>query len=227
MCHDTSFYDRHIAPRLVHAGCSANAFALMRERIIPRANGVVVEIGFGSGLNLPHYDPGKVDRLIGIEPDEAMIALAEDALAATPFPAELRQEIGECLMLDSCVADTVVVTYALCTIAEPHKVLKEIKRILKPGGRLLFCEHAATSGWRGTFQRGLNGAWGRLFCGCNINRDPIAAIEAAGFVIDDVVARPFALPQVLFGAHCSGVARLPDELTMPDKRVLRRDAAAA
>ena len=94
---------------------------MMRERIIPRARGVVVEIGFGSGLNMPHYDPRNVDLLIGIERDEATLRLADEALAATPFPAEVRQGICECLMLDDGGADTVVMTYVLCTIAEPQR----------------------------------------------------------------------------------------------------------
>lgn len=218
MCQHKSFYDRHVAPRLVHAGCSAEAFAMMRERIIPRASGVVVDIGFGSGLNMPHYDPVKVDLLIGIEPDASMIELAHEALAATPFPAELRQGVGERLPLPGAMADTVVVTYALCTIGEPRRALREIRRILKPGGRLLFCEHAVTSGWRATLQHGLDGAWGKLFGGCCLTRDPVAAIEAAGFSVDVVVAEPFPLPQMLLGMHVSGEARVPASASREPRR---------
>ncbi len=207
MCHDKSFYGRHIAPRVVHIGCSADEFAAMRERIVPRATGVVVEIGFGSGLNLPHYDPRKVDLLIGIEPDEAMLEIAEDALSHTPFAAELHQAFAERLPLQDAVADTVVITYALCTIADPARALKEIRRILKPDGRLLFCEHGAAHDWRAKLQRGLNGAWGKLFGGCNITRDPIVTLEAAGFATGDVAAKPFPLPQMLLGTHYSGEAR--------------------
>ena len=208
MCHDKSFYDRHIAPRLVHIGCSADEFASMRERIVPRAKGIVVEIGFGSGLNLPHYDPRMVDLLIGIEPDEAMLQIAEDALSHTPFPAELHRAFAERLPLQDAMADTVVVTYALCTIADPARALNEIRRILKPDGRLLFCEHGATHGWRARLQHGVNGAWGRLFGGCSITRDPIVTLEAAGFATSDVVAKPFPLPQMLLGMHYSGEARV-------------------
>ena len=208
MCLDGHFHGRHIAPRLMHFGCGAAAFAMMRERIIPRARGVVVEIGFGSGLNLPHYDPRNVNLLIGIEPDEATLRLADEALAATPFPAEVRQGIGECLMLDDGVADTVVVTYVLCTIAEPQKALSEIRRILKPGGRLLFCEHALARGWRAKLQHGVSGGWAKLFGGCNITRDPVAAIMAAGYSLHDVIAAPFPLPQMLLGLHYSGEAQV-------------------
>jgi SAM-dependent methyltransferase len=228
MCEHKSFYDRHISPRLVHAGCSAEAFAQMRERIIPRARGIVVDIGFGSGLNLPHYDPRKVDLLIGIEPDRAMIALAHDALAATPVPAELHQGFAERLPLENSVADAVVVTYVLCTIPDPGKALQEIRRILKPGGTLLFCEHALASGLRGKLQRGLNGAWRKLFGGCNITRDPLTTIAAAGFVFDDVAAEPFPLPQFLLGMQYAGEARVSASRE-PERpvRASRREAAMA
>ena len=207
MCQRKSFYDRHVSPRLVHSGCSVEEFATMRKRMVPRARGVVVEVGFGSGLNLPYYDPRGVDLLIGIEPDAAMIELAQEALDKTAFPAELRQGVGEKLPLKDAMADTVVVTYAFCTIPEPDKALAEIRRVLKPGGRLLFCEHARAGGWRGSLQRGLNGAWSGLFGGCNLTRDPVSAIEAAGFTTDDVLVERFSLPRAMLGMHYSGEAR--------------------
>lgn len=206
MCLD--LYGRHIAPRLMHLGCGTDAFATMRERIIPRARGVVVEIGFGSGLNLPHYDPRMVDLLLGIEPDKAISRLADKALATTPFPAEVRQGIGECLMLDDGIADTVVLTYVLCMIAEPQKALSEIRRILKPGGKLLLCEHALTAGWHAKLQRGMRGGWAKLFGGCNIASDPVTAIRAAGFSINDFIATPLPMPHMLLGMHYCGVAQV-------------------
>lgn len=207
MCQGKSFYDRHISPRLVHAGCSVEEFSTMRRRIVPRARGIVVEVGFGSGLNLPYYDPMRVDLLIGIEPDAAMIELAQEELDKMAFPAELRRGVGEKLPLKNAMADTVMVTYAFCTIPEPAKALDEIRRVLKPGGKLLFCEHARAQGWRGSLQRGLNGAWSGLFGGCNLTRDPVAAIEAAGFTTDDVVVERFSLPRAMLGMHYSGEAQ--------------------
>jgi SAM-dependent methyltransferase len=211
MCQPKGFYDRHISPRLVHAGCSVEEFSTMRKRIVPRAKGVVVEVGFGSGLNLPYYDPRIVDMLIGIEPDEAMIKLAQEELDKSAFPAELRQGVGEKLPLKDAMADTVVVTYAFCTISEPAKALAEIRRVLKPTGQLLFCEHARADGWRGGLQRGLNGAWSGLFGGCNLTRDPISIIQAAGFITADVAVEPFSLPRMLLGMHYSGEAHVPHE----------------
>jgi SAM-dependent methyltransferase len=206
MCHHKGFYDRHISPRLVHSGCSADEFSAMRKRIAPRARGVVVEVGFGSGLNLPFYDAKLVDLLIGIEPDEAMIRLAQEELDKAAFPAEVRHGFGEKLPLRDAMADTVVVTYAFCTIPDPAKALAEIRRVLKPNGRLLFCEHAVADGWRGSLQRGLNGAWSGLFGGCNITRDPVSTIEAAGFKIVDTRVGRFPLSLMLLGMHYSGEA---------------------
>ena len=79
-----SWYERRIAPRIIHAGCSANAFSRMRRRMVPLAQGIVVEVGFGSGLNLPYYDAAKVERLVGVDPDGAMIALAGRQIVPCP-----------------------------------------------------------------------------------------------------------------------------------------------
>lgn len=225
MC-QRNFYDRCISPRLVHCGCSADEFSQMRERIVPRASGIVVEIGFGSGLNLPHYDPRKVDRLIGVEPDATMLELAERPMAATPFPTELHQAMAERLPLKDASADTVVVTYALCTIAAPNKALGEIRRILKPGGRLLFCEHMLATGWRAKLQDRINGVWGKLFGGCHLTRDPIVAITAAGFEVESVLAKPFPFAQMLLGTHVSGQARITAAVLATEQRRVRNPIPA-
>src|SRR5437762_2883419 len=117
MC--TCWYGRHIAPYIVHAGCSASAFTRMRQRMVPQAEGVVVEVGFGSGLNLPYYDPSKVTRLIGVDPDATMLSLAKRQIGSKPIALECLQAGGESIPLADGVADTAVVAYALCTIPEP------------------------------------------------------------------------------------------------------------
>jgi ubiquinone/menaquinone biosynthesis C-methylase UbiE len=185
MCsREASFYDRRIMPRFVHGGCSMHAFTRMREKIIPKASGLVAEVGFGSGLNLPFYDPANVSRLIGIDPDPTMLGIARQQMADFRMPIELIEGRAEELPLpDGCV-DTAVVTYALCTIPDPARALTEIRRILKPGGRLLFIEHErSTQPWRSRWQNRLDGVWGRLAGGCHLNRAPREFIERAGFVI--------------------------------------------
>lgn len=202
-----TFYDRHIMPYFVHGGCSMRAFAQMRERVIPKAHGVVVEIGCGSGLNLPYYNAAKVSRFIGIDPDPAMLDIARKKLADASLPVELVEGRAEALPWATSSADTVVCTYALCTIADPVRALSEIRRVLKPDGRLLFIEHERSSGrMLSRWQDRLNGFWGRLAGGCNLNRTPRMMIEQAGFVIGEHTQRRFPLHLWPLGVQTAGEA---------------------
>jgi SAM-dependent methyltransferase len=204
-----TFYQSRIMPYFVHGGCSMPAFARMRERIIPRACGVVAEIGFGSGLNLPYYDPAKVSRLIGIEPDPSMLSIARKQLAEFRMAIELIEGHAEALPLPGRSVDTAVVTYALCTIPDPGLALCEIRRILKPGGRLLFIEHERSAEpWRSRWQDRLNGLWGRIAGGCNLNRAPQGLIEQAGFVIGARREERFPLHLWQLGTQSGGEALL-------------------
>jgi ubiquinone/menaquinone biosynthesis C-methylase UbiE len=202
-----TFYQSRIMPYFVHGGCSMPTFARMRERFIPRALGVVAEIGFGSGLNLPYYDPAKVSRLIGIEPDPSMLGIARKRLAEFRMPIELIEARAEALPLPDGSVDTAVVTYVLCTISDPGQALCEIRRILKPHGRLLFIEHErSTEPWRRRWQDRLNGLWGRLAGGCHLNRAPQRLIEEAGFVIGATERERFPLHLWQLGAQSGGEA---------------------
>ncbi|UDL92087.1 class I SAM-dependent methyltransferase [Mesorhizobium sp. PAMC28654] len=205
-----SWYARCIAPYLVHAGCSANAFAHMRKRMIPRAGGIVVEVGFGSGLNLPYYDAAKVKRLVGVDPDGTMLGLAEPKTRSLPFSVECIRAGGERLPLIDSFADTVVVTYAFCTIPDPEAALTEIRRILRPLGQLIFIEHGRAERLRcRRWQERLNGLWGRLAGGCHLNRDPLRLIRAAGFRIVEEECEQFHLPFWQLGSHRAGIAAPP------------------
>jgi ubiquinone/menaquinone biosynthesis C-methylase UbiE len=202
-----SWYVRHIAPYVVHAGCSAHAFSRMRQRMVPLAKGVVVEVGFGSGLNLPYYDAQKVKRLIGVDPDATMLGLANRQNRVVPFALECLQAGAENMPLVDGSADTVVVAYALCTIPEPLAALAEIRRVLKPDGCLVFLEHGqAASGWHRGLQERLNRMWGVLAGGCNLNRDPVRLIQHAGFEIHEARQERFPASLWLLGSHYSGVA---------------------
>jgi ubiquinone/menaquinone biosynthesis C-methylase UbiE len=202
-----TFYQSRIMPYFVHGGCSMPTFSRMRERIIPKARGLVVEIGFGSGLNLPYYDSAKVNRLIGIEPDPSMLGIARKNLAEFGIPIELIEGRAEALPLPDGSADTAVVTYALCTIPDPGHALSEVRRILKHGGRLLFIEHEqSTEPWRSRWQDRLNGLWGRLAGGCHLNRAPRRLIEEAGFVIGAWERERFPLHMWQLGTQCGGEA---------------------
>lgn len=207
-----SWYGRHIAPYIVHAGCSAAAFSRMRQRMVPLAEGVVVEVGFGSGLNLAYYDPAKVQRLVGVDPDATMLALAKRQTGSVPFTLECLQAGGESIPLADASADTAVVAYALCTIPEPQAALAEIRRILKPGGRLVFLEHGQREpGWRRAVQDRLNRVWGALAGGCNLNRNPLQLVRDARFDVREARQESFPPTFWLLGSHYSGLAVRPPD----------------
>lgn len=205
-----SWYGRHVAPYVVHAGCSAAAFSRMRQRMVPLAHGVVVEVGFGSGLNLPYYDACKVKQLVGIDPDPTMLALAKKQEGSVPFSLECLQAGGENIPMADGSADAAVVAYALCTIPDPSAALCEIRRILRPGGQLVFLEHGQREpGWRRSLQDRLNRPWGVLAGGCNLNRNPLQLVRDAGFAIREARQERFPLSFWLLGSHYSGVALRP------------------
>ncbi len=188
------FYDRHILPRVLNLSCGTKAVRRQRQKVVPLAEGRVLEIGIGSGLNLPYYDPAKVERVIGLDPAEEMLSYARRKSEGLPFPVEYLALEGERIPLERQSVDTVLVTYTLCTIANAIAALEGMRRVLKRGGRLIFCEHGkapdeAVRRW----QRRLNPLWNRLGGGCNLDRDIPALIEGAGFRMDSL--RTMYLPR--------------------------------
>ena len=179
------FYTEHIEPALVSFACSMPAIARERAAIVPEASGTVLEIGFGSGHNAAFYDRAKITHLFALEPSPAMRRKAAKRVGALPFPLDWLDLKAEEIPLDEKSVDTVLVTYTLCTIPEVSKALAGMRRVLKPGGKLVFLEHGAAPdpGVR-RWQDRLNPIWGRLGGGCNLNRDPAALIRAAGFEIE-------------------------------------------
>ncbi len=202
------FYDRYILPRVLNLTCGSKVVRAQREKVVPLAEGRVLEIGIGSGLNLPHYDAAKVERVIGVDPAEEMLAYARRRSAALPFPVEHLRLEGACIPLESGSVDTVVVTYTLCTIPEPIAALEAMARALKPGGRLIFCEHgrapdAAVRRWQGR----LNPVWNRIGGGCHLDRDIPGLIEAAGFRVEDLSTMYLPKTPRFVGFNYWGTAR--------------------
>ena len=179
------FYDRFILPPLINMACGASPIAHQRAKLTPLATGVVLELGFGSGLNLPYYDRAKVTRLYALEPSQGMLVRARKMAAATDLPVEILPETAEALSLGAGSVDTVLVTYSLCTIPDPSAALEAARRVLKPGGSLLFCEHgrAPDEAVRRTQAR-VEPIWKRIAGGCHLTRDIPALIQGAGFQID-------------------------------------------
>lgn len=177
-----SFYEDRILPHLIDVACSSRPTRKQREKIVPLAEGDVLEIGFGSGLNLPFYDPGKVRKVWGLEPSAGMRRKALAQVERSALEIEFLDLPGEEIPLESNSVDTVLVTYSLCTIANVPAALEGVRRVLRPTGRLLFCEHglAPDAGVR-RWQQRLNPAWSRMAGGCNLDRDIPRLIRQAGF----------------------------------------------
>lgn len=180
-----NLYERYLLPPLVSMACSARPIARQRAKIVPAAQGVVLELGFGSGLNLPLYDPTKVSRLYALEPSAGMRERAAAGVRSSPFPVDMLAETAEELSLKPETVDTVLVTYALCTIPDPVGALTAAKRALKPGGSLLFCEHGRAPD-EGVYrwQRRVEPIWSAIGGGCRLTRDIPALVGAAGYTID-------------------------------------------
>ena len=181
------FYENHVLPRLIDSACATKPILRQREKVVPQAEGRILEVGMGSAINIPFYDVSKVEMVWGLEPSEGMRRKAAPRIANAPFPIEWLGLPGEEIPLDDNSADTVLLTFTLCTIPDFAKALAGMRRVLKPGGRLLFAEHgAAPDESVRKWQERLNPIWKRLAGGCHINREIPQTIEAAGFKVESL-----------------------------------------
>ena len=179
-----SLYREQVFPRVMNAVMANARMAQTRARVCAAVRGDVVEIGFGTGLNLPHLTPA-VTRLRAVEPSGLGVRLAADRIATAPFPVEVAGLDGQSLPFEDASADEVLCTWSLCTIPDPVRAVQEVRRVLRPGGRMHFVEHGrAPDESVRRWQDRLNGIQRRLACGCHLNRDIPALIEAAGMRIE-------------------------------------------
>lgn len=180
-------YSRHVLPKVVQFSCSLKPYMRQREKVVPLARGRVLEIGIGTGLNLPHYDPNKVIKVWGLDPSPEMTAIAKQAAQSVRFEVQFINGSSERIALDDDLVDTVLITYTLCSIADTELALREMARVLRPGGALVFCEHGAAPD-RGVrrWQDALNPIWKRLGGGCHLNREIPRLIEQGGFKIAEL-----------------------------------------
>jgi len=178
--------------------CSIGPIEKQRAKVVPLAKGRVLEIGIGSGLNLPHYDPAKVNAVIGVDPDEHIWARSKARREAADFEIERIGLSGEDIPMESDSADTVVVTYSLCTIPDPVKALREMRRILKPGGEILFSEHGrAPDDGVAKWQSRIDPIWSKLAGGCHSGRDIPGLFAQAGLETAELHQQYIPGPKVL------------------------------
>ena len=177
-----SLYDRYILPKVTNALCSSGPNMKQREKIVPQAFGKVLEIGIGTGLNFGYYDTMKVDQLFGLDPSEEMWSIAQKQIPSSSLKVEFLKGLAEEIPLEANTLDSVLVTYTLCTIPDVDKAFTEMRRVLKPNGQLIFCEHGkAPDKSVRKWQNALNPVWRRLGGGCNLNRDIPQMIQQGGF----------------------------------------------
>jgi ubiquinone/menaquinone biosynthesis C-methylase UbiE len=177
-----SWYDRHVLPYLLDFACGLSPIARQRQKVIPQAAGRVLEIGIGTDLNLAFYDKGKVKHLVGVDPATEMHTLARKRSQGLGLPVELLPLSAERLPATTGSFDTVVCTYSLCSIKDPYEALREMRRVLRPGGRLLFAEHGlAPEESVARWQAWLEPYWSRIAGGCHLTRDVPRLLAEAGF----------------------------------------------
>ncbi|GGD07180.1 class I SAM-dependent methyltransferase [Halopseudomonas salina] len=180
-------YERYVLPKMIDIACGMGDVMKARSRVVPQATGEVLEIGIGTGLNLQFYNPEKVTSIIGVDPAAQMQTLARKRAASIGIPVDMVAVDVQGIHAETDRFDTIVMTFTLCSIADPIPAMKEMHRVLKPGGRLLFCEHglapdASVERW----QHRLTPLWKPLAGGCHLNRDIPALIEAGGFSIGEL-----------------------------------------
>ena len=179
-----SFYDKYILPKFLNCACGSKPINYQREKIVPLAEGTVLDVGIGSGLNIPYYNKSKIKYLYGLDPSIELLNLAKPLAKKNELEIEFLECGAEAIPLPNDSIDTVVITYTLCTIPDTQLSNQEIMRVLKPNGKLLFCEHGLAPDINiAKWQKRINPIWNKIAGGCNLNRDIPKLIRSSGFKI--------------------------------------------
>ncbi|WP_367105574.1 class I SAM-dependent methyltransferase [uncultured Psychrobacter sp.] len=182
-------YERYVLPKMIDMACGMGEVMSARAKVVPQAVGEVLEIGIGSGLNLQFYDPQKVSAIIGVDPAAQMQTLARKRAAAIDTSVEMIAADVQGIHAETDRFDTIVMTFTLCSIDDPISTLQEMARVLKPNGKLLFCEHGlAPEPSVERWQHRLTPFWKPIAGGCRLNRDIPALMQAGGFIIEELNA---------------------------------------
>ena len=185
-----NWYERHILPAALDFACGMPMISRMRQRVVPQAQGRVLEVGIGTGLNMRFYDKTRVTHITGLDPSLQLHPLARERIAQVGLPVTLIGLSAEKIPLPDASFDTVLITYTLCTIPDALAALLEMRRVLAPTGKLLFCEHgrapdASVQRWQDRLQP----VWGPLAGGCHLGRDIPELLTAAGFTLTNPQTR--------------------------------------
>lgn len=182
-------WDKFIVPPLISCACATKPIMKQREKVVPLATGRVLELGCGSGTNFQFYDASKIERLYALEPSPEMMKRARSEASELGWSEriEFLETGAENVPLEDGSIDTVVITFVLCTIPDWASALSEVRRVLKPGGKVLFSEHGLSPDQGvAQWQRRVERIWKPLAGGCHLTRDATAMLRDSGFVMDDV-----------------------------------------
>ncbi|MDA7801071.1 class I SAM-dependent methyltransferase [Gammaproteobacteria bacterium] len=180
-------YDKYILPKFLNCACGSKPINYQRQKVVPLAKGKVLDIGIGSGLNIPFYNSDKIDKVIGIDPSHELIDLAKELANDSKASIELVIGSAESIPYPDNFFDTVLVTYTMCTIPNVAIANKEMWRVLKDDGRLIFCEHGLAPDKKiSKWQNRIDPFWGKIAGGCHLNRDIQKLITDAGFSFESL-----------------------------------------
>ena len=179
-----SLYEKYVLPKFLNCACGSKPVSYQRKKVVPLAEGKVLEIGIGSGLNVPFYDKAKIDEIWGLDPSEQLSEMAKQVADEESMDVKFISSGAEDIPLPDNYFDCVLVTYTMCTIPEVQRANQEIRRVLKEDGKMIFCEHGEAPDQNiRKWQNRINPFWGKLAGGCNINRKIPSLIQDSGFDI--------------------------------------------
>lgn len=179
------WWEAHAVPRLIRVACAQPQIMKARSQIVPRASGDVFELGCGGGLNLSLMDPARITSFAGLDPSPALLEDSRRAATERGLAADIRAGVGEAIPFGDASFDTVVTTFTLCSVQDQVQVLREIRRVLRPGGTALFLEHgSAPDAGVAKWQRRIEPVWKHIAGGCHLTRPISAAYRDAGFAVE-------------------------------------------
>ena len=182
-----SLYNKYILPKFLNCACGSKPINYQRQKVVPLAKGKVLDVGIGSGLNIPFYNSDKIDQVIGIDPSHELIDLAKDLANKSRVSIDLVIGSAESIPYPDNFFDTVLVTYTMCTIPNVVIANKEMWRVLKDDGSLIFCEHGLAPDKKiSKWQNRIDPFWGKIAGGCHLNRDIQKLITDAGFSFESL-----------------------------------------
>ena len=206
-----NLYDKYVLPHLLNCSCNTKPFIYQRKKVVPLATGNVLEVGIGSGLNLPYYQKDNIKEIWGLDPSEELLEMARKKAKVEAMDVQFLNAKAEAIELDDNYFDTVLMTYTMCTIPNLSQALSEIKRVMKTTGRLVFCEHGASPEQQVfKWQNRVNNIWSKISGGCNINKNIPSIIESSGLIISQMETMYLPKTPKILGYNYWGSAVLDD-----------------